>query len=29
MLTDDTQPARLPRPLDPVEVRAVGAGSRT
>ena len=25
MLTDDTPPARLPRPLDPVEVRALGA----
>jgi uncharacterized protein YceH (UPF0502 family) len=24
-LTDDTPPARLPRPLDPVEVRALGA----
>src|SRR5450759_2501715 len=25
MLTDDTPPARLPRPLDPVEVRTLGA----
>jgi uncharacterized protein YceH (UPF0502 family) len=25
MLTDDTPPARLPRPLDPVEIRALGA----
>src|SRR5450759_3953910 len=25
MLTDDTPPARLPRPLDPLEIRALGA----
>src|SRR5450759_3789427 len=25
MLTDDTPPARLPRPLDPVEIRVLGA----